>query len=52
MACRCAASTSTCSAGLIDEVKLRSNAMGSAEVRSAYDTYIGALTGGDICDGE
>ena len=34
--------------GLIDEVKLRSNAMGSAEVQSAYDTYIGALTGGNL----
>lgn len=33
--------------GLIDEVKIRSIAMGAAEVQSAYNTYAGAWTGGN-----
>lgn len=31
--------------GLIDEVKLRSYAMGASEVQGAYDTYVNALGG-------
>ncbi|QYR22368.1 GH32 C-terminal domain-containing protein [Paenibacillus sp. sptzw28] len=34
--------------GLIDEVKIRNQALGAAEVQSAYHNYISALSGGNL----